>query len=196
MEVAIAPAQDRPQALDAWEIDLARRELRTRGTPVPIGSRALEIVTVLAEAAGEVVTKDDLMARVWPGAIVEENTLQVHMSAVRKALGPDRKLLKTTYGHGYRLLGAWTIRHKKASAGPVDDERRSSRGLAPNIPAASSELIGRNAAVHHAQDLLSAYRAVTLTGTGGIGKTSLALAAARSLSPAFRGDGLADAHRL
>lgn len=188
MEVAIAPAQDRPQALDAWEIDLARRELRTRGTSVPIGSRALEIVRVLADAAGDVVTKDDLIARVWPGAIVEENTLQVHMSAVRKALGPDRGLLKTTYGHGYRLLGAWTIRQKKAPAGPVDDEHRPLHALRPNIPAASSELIGRNAAMHHVQDLLSAYRAVTLTGTGGIGKTSLALAAARSLSPAFRGD--------
>ena len=69
------------------EIDLARRELRVLGSPVPIGGRAFEIIEVLALSAGELVTKDELMNRVWPGAIVMENTLQVHAAAVRKALG-------------------------------------------------------------------------------------------------------------
>ena len=69
------------------EIDLARRELRVLGSPVPIGGRAFEIIEVLALSAGELVTKDELMNRVWPGAIVMENTIQVHAAAVRKALG-------------------------------------------------------------------------------------------------------------
>src|SRR5882762_4430461 len=99
-----------------WEVDLARRELRSRGVPVPIGGRAFEIIEVLVQSAGELVTKNDLMGRVWPGAHVEENTLQVHMSAIRKALGPDRKMLKTTSGRGYRLLGAWTYRQENTSA--------------------------------------------------------------------------------
>src|SRR6266700_7441310 len=90
-----------------WEVDLARRELRARGVPVPIGGRAFEIIEVLVQAAGELVTKNDLMKRVWPGAIVEENTLWVHISAVRKALGPDRGMLKTVAGRGYRLIGTW-----------------------------------------------------------------------------------------
>ena len=89
------------------EVDLARRELRVRGVPVPIGGRAFEIIEVLVQAAGELVTKNDLMKRVWPGAIVEENTLWVHVSAVRKALGPDRGMLKTVAGRGYRLIGTW-----------------------------------------------------------------------------------------
>src|SRR5262245_34838889 len=88
-----------------WEIDLGRRELRSRGTPVVLGPRAFEIVEALALAGGQLVTKDDLMERVWPGAIVGENTLHVHISAVRKALGPDRGILKTSSGRGYRLLG-------------------------------------------------------------------------------------------
>ena len=75
-----------------WEIDLARRELRMGGQPLVLGSRAFEIVEALVQSAGEVVTKDDLMERVWRGAIVEENTLYVHISAVRKALGADRGL--------------------------------------------------------------------------------------------------------
>jgi len=77
-------------ACDQWEIDLGRRELRSRGIPVPLGGRAFEIVTVLVKSATELVTKDHMMERVWPGAVVGEGTLHVHISAVRKALGPDR----------------------------------------------------------------------------------------------------------
>ena len=102
-----------------WEVDLARRELRARGIPVAIGGRAFEIIEVLVRSAGELVSKDALMDRVWPGSIVEENTLQVHISAVRKALGADRGLLKTSSGRGYRLLGTWTIRPDAASAEAV-----------------------------------------------------------------------------
>ena len=84
------------------EINLARRELRVRGSSVPVGGRAFEILGVIAQSAGELVTKDELMNRVWPDAIVLENTLHVHTAAIRKALGPDRRLLKTESGHGYR----------------------------------------------------------------------------------------------
>jgi DNA-binding winged helix-turn-helix (wHTH) protein len=105
-------------ACEQWEIDLGRRELRSRGIPVPLGSRAFEIVTVLVQSASELVTKDSLMARVWPGVVVGEGTLHVHISAVRKALGPDRRLLKTTSGRGYRLLGNWTPRHPGSATAP------------------------------------------------------------------------------
>src|SRR5260221_1786096 len=98
-----------------WEVDLARRELRARGVPVPIGGRAFEIIEVLVQSAGELLTKDDLMGRVWPGAIVEDNTLQFHISAIRKALGPDRAMLKTASGRGYRLLVARNLRQENAS---------------------------------------------------------------------------------
>jgi DNA-binding winged helix-turn-helix (wHTH) protein len=87
---------------EKWEIDLGRRELRTRGISVPLGGRAFEIVTVLVQSANEFVTKQILMERVWPGAIVGEGTIHVHISAVRKALSPDRSLLKTATGRGLR----------------------------------------------------------------------------------------------
>ena len=70
-----------------WEVDLARRELRVRGAPVPIGGRTFEIIEVLVQSAGELVTKNDLMGRVWPGAIVEDDTLQFHISAIRDPQG-------------------------------------------------------------------------------------------------------------
>jgi predicted ATPase/DNA-binding winged helix-turn-helix (wHTH) protein len=165
------------------EIDLGRRELRVRGVPAPIGDRAFEIVEVLVQAAGEVVTIDHLMESVWPGAIVEENTIWVHISAARKALGPDRGKLKNQKGRGYRLLGPWIAR-ARTPIGEVDadqDPRPSTLTVSNNLPVAGTNLIGRDVAVQQLQNLLSAYRVVTLTGPGGIGKTRLALAVARSM---------------
>jgi non-specific serine/threonine protein kinase len=175
---------------NGWEVDLARGELRTRGIPVPLGSRAFHIFAVLVQSAGELVTKDELMARVWPGAVVEENTLQVHISAVRKALGTDRETVKTSFGRGYRLVGNWTVRKQSTPADPLalDPSPRTVQSFLTNLPAAASEVIGRTAAVQQLQELLSAYRAVTLTGPGGIGKTTLALAVARNLFPTLNGD--------
>ena len=100
------PGQDRQPVyrFGAWEIDLARREMRLNGIQAEVGSRAFEIIETLVQSAGELVDKYHLMNRVWPGAVVEENTLQAQISAVRKALGPDRGLLKTIAGRGYRLL--------------------------------------------------------------------------------------------
>jgi non-specific serine/threonine protein kinase len=90
--------------------------------------------------------------------IVEENTLEVHISAVRKALGPDRGMLKTSFGRGYRLVGDWTIRKESTPAEPVvlDPSRMPDHRFLTNVPAAGSDLIGRSAAVLQLQDLLSA----------------------------------------
>ena len=173
------------------EIDLARRELRVLGSPVPVGARAFEIIEVLARSAGELVAKDELMDRIWPGAVVTENTLQVHAVAIRKALGPYRSLLKTQSGRGYRLLGDWTMRRHDAAAPPVGLQRMRVDGEFPatNFPATVTRLVGRSAAEARLRDLMSAYRVVTLTGPGGIGKTSLALEAARGIVGEFADGG-------
>jgi len=177
-------------ASNGWEVDLARRELRSRGILIPLGSRAFEIIEVFVQAGGELVSKYDLMARVWPGAIVEENTLQFHISAIRKALGADRRLLKTVSRKGYRLLGTWTIRHGNRPADVVDLGLvpRPDHSFRTNVPVAASALIDRIVEGRQLLDVLSAYRVVTLTGPGGIGKSVLALDVARNLFPAFGGD--------
>jgi predicted ATPase/DNA-binding winged helix-turn-helix (wHTH) protein len=169
------------------EIDLARRELRVLGSPVALGGRAFEIIEVLAQSAGELVTKDELMDRIWPGAIVMDATLHVHAAAVRKALGPYRGLLKTESGRGYRLLGDWTLSHQDAAKPPVGlrQIRVARKASATNIPATVTRLVGRSAEVQRLQDLASAYRVVTLTGPGGIGKTTLALQVARRVLGEF-----------
>jgi len=175
-----------------WEIDLIRRELRAGGKHVPIGGRAFEIIAVLVLSAGQLVTKDELIERVWEGLVVEENALQVHISAIRKSFGADRELLQTVSRRGYRLLGTWTARDAARSVEAsidLDTEHPSLRSLGSNLAAPTSSLVGRESAVKQLQELVSTNRTVTLTGTGGIGKTSLALEVARSLLPSFDGGG-------
>ena len=82
------------------------RQLLNAGVAVPIGRKSLDLLSVLAKAEGALVTKDELMAAVWPKAIVEENVIQVHIAALRKALGKDAELLSTVHGLGYLLAAA------------------------------------------------------------------------------------------
>jgi DNA-binding winged helix-turn-helix (wHTH) protein len=87
---------------------LRRRErlLLRDGAPVELGSRAVEVLLALVEADGALLGKDALMDRVWPGVAVEENNLQVQVSALRRALGPQgRDWIATVPGRGYRFTG-------------------------------------------------------------------------------------------
>ena len=166
----------------ALELDSGRRELRARGATAVMGSRAFAIIEKLAESAGQVVTKDALIAHAWPDNAVGEDTLRLHIAAIRKALGQDRAILKTVSGRGYCLLGGWRVRDT-GEAKRFDDPGRpqENRGALTNLPAPITPLIGRTYASKLLRDLLTAYRIVTLTGPGGIGKTKLATEVARSL---------------
>src|SRR4051794_28492560 len=99
-------------------VDLVIRRLVCAGQSVKLTSRALDILCELAAAPGEVVSKDQLMEKIWPGRIVEENAIQVHVSALRKALesGSDgQSYVVTVPGRGYRLFG---IQSSAAPRGP------------------------------------------------------------------------------
>src|SRR6516164_8700364 len=96
-----------------FRLDLDLRELRRDGQPVRLHRRALGILCALAEAKGEVVSKDELMTRLWPGRIVEEGNLHVHVSALRKSLdelGEGHGLVVTVPGRGYRLADLAALR--------------------------------------------------------------------------------------
>jgi predicted ATPase/DNA-binding winged helix-turn-helix (wHTH) protein len=173
-----------------WEVDLARRELRAFGKIVPVGGRAFDVLEVLVQSAGQLVTKDQLIDRVWGCAIIEENTIQAQICAIRKSFGPDRELLQTVSRRGYRLLGTWTTRECDRSAASIDldTEQTSVLRLGSNLPVSTSALVGREIAVGQLQDLVSPNRLVTLAGPGGIRKTSLSLELARGLLPSFDGE--------
>ena len=83
-------------------LPLARVLLRDQ-QPVEIGSRAFDLLHVLAAARGAVVTKSEILRRVWPGTIVEEGNLRFQVSVLRRALGSDGELIRTVAGRGYLL---------------------------------------------------------------------------------------------
>src|SRR6266446_6871834 len=82
-----------------------RRELLAEGRPLDLGGRAFDVLMALIEASGAVVSKDALLKRVWPDRIVEENSLQAQISALRRAFGADRDLIRTVAGRGYQFTG-------------------------------------------------------------------------------------------
>ena len=94
-----------------------RRELLADGRPVKLGGRAFDVLMALIEAHGAVVSKNALMARVWPERIVEENNLQWQISALRAAFGADRNLIRTVSGRGYQF----TAEIDTVSANPEAD---------------------------------------------------------------------------
>jgi len=89
-----------------FRVLLRRRKLLADGVPIELGTRALDLLLVLLEADGSLVTKDELVSRVWPGIVVAEENLKVQISALRKALGEDRDFIRTEFGRGYRFTEA------------------------------------------------------------------------------------------
>ena len=77
------------------------RQLLIDGQPAALGGRAFDLLMVLIEAPGTVVTKNEIVRRVWPNTIVEEGNLKVQISALRKVLSEDRDVIKTVHGRGY-----------------------------------------------------------------------------------------------
>jgi DNA-binding winged helix-turn-helix (wHTH) protein len=107
-----------------------RRRLLAEGVPVELGSRAFDLLLILLEADGTLVRKKELLNRVWPNVVVSEENLKVQISALRKALGADRNLIRTEFGLGYRFTG---ILRSNATAdacrGAKRAKRRVSRAL-------------------------------------------------------------------
>src|ERR1700720_3770647 len=167
-----------------------RREFFADGVPVPLGSRAFDVLMVLVEAGGELVTKDEILSRVWPGMVVEEHSLQFHISALRKVLGKDRGFIKTISGRGYRFVADIAAAAGEQEATPDLDVALLPPPLSDaesltNLPASTSDLICPEAELSEATALVAAHRLVHLVGAGGIGKTRLGREVARRMLPRF-----------
>jgi predicted ATPase len=142
----------------------------------------------LIEGRGAVISKDELMARVWPGRIVGENSVAAQIAALRAAFAAERELIRTVSGRGYQFTGQIRILSasldERAGAGIITAQPTSAPPPT-NLPAPVPELIGRDAEIAEVVSLIGAHRLISLTGAGGIGKTQLALAAARQILPHF-----------
>jgi non-specific serine/threonine protein kinase len=152
---------------------LHSRELLAGGMPLSIGNRALDVLIALIEARGELVTKDELLNRVWPNTTVEENNLQFQISALRKVLGEDRDLIRTVSGRGYRFIAEVTAEWRN-NAGL--DEQSVTTNQARNLPDPGNP------------PMTAASRLATLAGAGSTGKMRMAIELARRTLPAVAND--------
>ena len=164
---------DEEISVGAFQVLVSQRRVSRNGAPVSVGARAFDLLKVLLENPGEVVTKDELTSRVWPDAVVVDGALRVHMSALRKALGDAEdgdSCIRTIPGLGYCLVA------------PVQRGRRQAgeaRGHAELPPL--RWMLGRDATLRLVSQALGAHKLVTVVGPGGIGKTTVAIAAGHRL---------------
>ena len=161
-----------------------QRLLLEGATPVPLGGRACEILIALVERSGALVTKEELLARVWPNVIVEEGNLKVHVAALRKALGDGRdgnRYIANIPGRGYCFVAPVT-----SSSRPTHPPRPVPSADQPHeFSAPTFRMVGRSDTIPMLAARLSQYRFVTIVGPGGIGKTKVALAVADALAGTF-----------
>jgi predicted ATPase/DNA-binding winged helix-turn-helix (wHTH) protein len=173
----------------AFEFDsfklLPSQGLLLDGTNIcALGSRAVAILAFLLERAGEMVSKQELLQRIWPGSFVDEANLRVHVSALRKVLGDGqagRRYIVNLTGQGYCFVSP--VRRLQAAL--PEPAPPSESGAKHNIPLQTSNLLGRESDIEAVAQQLPMRRCVTIAGPGGIGKTTLALAVAQRLLPVY-----------
>ncbi|UHH32462.1 helix-turn-helix transcriptional regulator [Pseudomonas veronii] len=169
-----------------YRIHPRQRLVLEAGRPLRLGRRAVDILLILLEQAGNVVSKQELIARVWPKSVVEDGNLRVHMAALRKALGDGQagqRYIVTVAQRGYSFVAPLSI---EPMALPTDG---SAQSQAHNLPLRSTRMIGRQALIDALVQQLPQQRFITLTGAGGIGKTTVALRVAELLIGHYR-DGI------
>ncbi|UUT14832.1 helix-turn-helix transcriptional regulator [Pseudomonas zeae] len=153
--------------------------------PLRLGRRAMDILLILLAHAGEVVSKQQLMAGVWPDSVVEDINLRVHMAALRKALGDGQagqRYIITVAQRGYSFVAP--VLPQSMEERPVGDA-----GGRHNLPLRRTRMLGRQALVDSLMTQLPRQRCITLVGPGGIGKTTVALRVAEQLIGHYR-DGI------
>lgn len=149
-----------------------QRLVSKAGWPVALGGRALDILAVLLEAPGQFISKESLIARVWPSSVVEENNLRVHIAALRRAL-PGQPYILNDPQRGYCFAA----------------QRQDALTTAPprhNLMVRLSPVIGRDELLGVLARRLSGQRVMTLTGCAGVGKSTLAMALAERVLPRYR----------
>ncbi|OPY98103.1 transcriptional regulator [Bradyrhizobium sacchari] len=181
--------QDSAISFGPFRLSAKSRLLEKDGVPLHLGGRALDILIFLAERAGEVVDKRELIKQVWSDVNVDEGSLRFHITTLRKALndkvlddaGEGSRYVVNVPGRGY-CFTAPLLRHA------ASDGRTSPPVASPYaLPSPLARMIGRDEAVERISAELALHRFVTIVGPGGIGKTSVALAVAHRELESFDG---------
>ena len=167
-------------SIGAFQLFPVERLLKRGDEVVRVGDRAFDILHALADRAGEVVGRDELMGKVWSDVFVEDAALRFHIGQLRKVLGDSGRYILNVTGRGYTLV-APTARLVLEGA-PPEPERPTYA-----LPPASEHMVGRHEAVREIGEKLRSERFVTIVGPGGVGKTTVALSVANALLHDFAG---------
>jgi predicted ATPase/DNA-binding winged helix-turn-helix (wHTH) protein len=166
-----------------------QRLLLDAGKRVPIGSRALDILMLLIERAGEVVTKEEIMTHAWPRTIVEETNLRVHIAGLRRALGDDQttgRYLSNVIGRGYSFVESVIWESDLTSASPAASTATPPSRSVHSFPIPLTRIIGRSKDIDLLTSTLPQRRFLTILGAGGVGKSTLARAVGFELRDHYR----------
>jgi predicted ATPase/DNA-binding winged helix-turn-helix (wHTH) protein len=166
-----------------FRLHVSERLLEKNEAPLKIGSRALDILITLLEHAPEVVSKRDLIRRVWGQLVVHEVSLRFNVAALRERLGDgDSSVSYITNipGRGYCFAGA-------VSWAQADATQRNVPRAVPQLPREPLLMVGRDNAVRDLTTQLKKQRFVSIVGAGGIGKTTIALTLAHRMLAEFEG---------
>ncbi len=164
------------------ELDVGRVVLRRDGRVVGVEPQAFDLLCCLVERRGEVVRKEQLLDEVWGDRFVSESALTTQIKSVRQAVGDNgaaQRVIRTVHGKGYEFVAdVHTVDEADPGGGSVD----SVDGTAPSLPVAVQGLIGRATLLESLVGEVAKHRLVTLVGTGGVGKTSVAFELARTIA--------------
>ena len=169
------------------------RLLTRDGEPLPIGGRSFDLLVALIEKPGAVLSKRDLLKRVWSDVVVEDGSLRFHMAGLRKLLGDGQdgaRYIATQVGVGYAFVAPVERRTVAGGASgavePMADGITSGGRRAPNLPP-QPHLVGRERDVELLGERIAATPLFTIVGPAGVGKTSLAVEIAHRRAPDFDG---------
>lgn len=171
-------------AFGPFTLSVSQRLLAREGVPVELGARAIDLLITLASAPNKLMSKQDLISRVWPDVIVEEGSLRFHMTGLRKALGDGQdgaRYITTIAGRGYCFVASVTRRRAPPAARPNADFPHAI------LPGRLDRMVGREDDIIRLSDKLMKSRMVTIVGVGGVGKTTVATAVAHNVAPSFNG---------
>jgi DNA-binding winged helix-turn-helix (wHTH) protein/energy-coupling factor transporter ATP-binding protein EcfA2 len=183
-EAMSGPAAYGKLKFGSFELSIGERLLQREGVVLALGGRALDILIYLAQRPGKVIAKRELIDHVWSDVTVEEGSLRVHVSAIRKALGDGQfgnRYIANIKGRGYSFVGT-VVPVAGGSESRNNKFRQQGR-----LPVRPIMMVGRETVVSEVSDKLRDGRFVTLLGPGGIGKTTIALAVGRAATEEFGG---------